>query len=121
GDSTGRIDLRDFGKGLHRLRKIERMQHRQRALEFLLRLWRARGLEQHSPELLTPRLLWRGLVLVRQRAGDAYAGKETDGKQQAFRLHGGPPMVVGGRWSDSAGKGRMAPRTVARSHEERQK
>src|SRR5215471_17214842 len=71
------------------------MQHRQRTLEFLLRLWRTRGLEQYSAELLASRPTLRGgIVLVGKHASDTDVGKETYGKYQGFRFHNTPLMVV---------------------------
>src|SRR5262249_23567780 len=80
-DGTARINFRDLGEGLHCLGKIERMQHRQSAFEFLLCLLCARSLEQHSAELLALGLLWRGgVVVVSKDVGGTDAGKETYGK-----------------------------------------
>ena len=54
---------------------------RQGAFELLLRLWCARGLEQHSAEFLAPGLLWRGgIVLVSKGTGGTDTGKKTYGK-----------------------------------------
>src|SRR2546422_5823684 len=52
GDRAARIRLRDRREGLDSLREEERMLHRQRSLELLLRLRRAGGLEQHAAKLL---------------------------------------------------------------------
>ena len=45
GDRARRVGFRNCVEGFHRLREVERMQHRQRAIELLLALSRARSLE----------------------------------------------------------------------------
>src|SRR5262249_6868824 len=95
GNSTARIDFRDLGEGRDRFWVKEGVQHAQRALECLLRLRRARSLEQYSAELLAFGLTWRGsIVLVGQRTGGAYADNEAYSKYQACQFHDGPPRVM---------------------------
>src|SRR3989441_12875360 len=55
GDGAARVGLRDRRERLDRLGEEEGMERRERALELLLRLRRARSLEQHATELLGAR------------------------------------------------------------------
>ena len=57
-----------FGEGLDAVRIEERMHHCQAAVEFLLRLRRARGLEVHAAQSLRPRR--RGECACQQRCGE---------------------------------------------------
>src|SRR4029077_8670519 len=52
GDGALRIGRRRFGERLNAVRIVERMDERDAAVELLLRLRRARGLEMNAAEIL---------------------------------------------------------------------
>src|SRR5262245_38194140 len=76
------------------------MQHRQRALEFLLRRRRTRGLEEDFAKLLALGFPRRGsIVLVSQHAGGVDANHETDRKHSVLPFHKSPPYVDDRAWA----------------------
>ena len=85
-DGASRVGLRDRAKHLDRLGEPERVQHPERALELLLRLGRARGLEQHLPELF---LLLLGVVMA-ERGSGRECEQRCDNRRNEFRFHGRP-------------------------------
>ena len=90
-DRAAGISLRDRRERLDRFREEEGVEHREGALELLLRFGRTGGLEEDPAELLAARL--RGIVVRGSRGGED-EGRQNDDEGSDPAAHIAPPRLA---------------------------